>query len=203
MAVIQNPIIGRAKQKFANAVFSTWVGQNVLRSKPLTVANPQTPLQIRNRNRITFLAQTAKAYRTIIDAVFGRGRVAQTTYNVFASLNYQNFTDAIGSPNATSFVLSGLKVSRQNLEIQGLTITGSNDTITVNNPAFEPGKYRIWAGFYTVASGNPRADEVELVVEAASFTNVTTINGPTGSEQAIVVVFEVETGRSLQQVLAV
>jgi hypothetical protein len=37
MAVIQNPIIGRAKNKFANAIFTTWKGKNIIKSKIICV----------------------------------------------------------------------------------------------------------------------------------------------------------------------
>lgn len=45
MAITQNPIIGRAKGKFGTAIFTTLFGQNILKSMPVTVRNPNTPAQ--------------------------------------------------------------------------------------------------------------------------------------------------------------
>lgn len=49
MAVTQNPHIGRSKNAFATAVFSTWKGRNVMRGKPISVHNPDTPEQKKQR----------------------------------------------------------------------------------------------------------------------------------------------------------
>lgn len=40
LAVVQNTLIGRSRNKVGSTVFSTWKGINVLKSKPLTVAQP-------------------------------------------------------------------------------------------------------------------------------------------------------------------
>lgn len=49
MAVTQNPHIGRSKNAFATAVFSTWKGRNVMRGKPISVHNPDSPEQKKQR----------------------------------------------------------------------------------------------------------------------------------------------------------
>ena len=48
MAISQNPITGRMRQKMSNVVFSTVFSQNVVRSKPLTVRNPKTAKQTKH-----------------------------------------------------------------------------------------------------------------------------------------------------------
>jgi hypothetical protein len=55
MAVVQNPVIGRSKQKFANVVLSTWYGRNVMRSKALQVRNPRSPKQVVQRVNFTIV----------------------------------------------------------------------------------------------------------------------------------------------------
>ena len=50
MAIVQNPITGRTKKKFGNAVFSKQFGKNTLRSKPLEVKNPKTAGQVAQRS---------------------------------------------------------------------------------------------------------------------------------------------------------
>ena len=45
MAVVQNPIIGRARGKFGPAIFQTVYQKNILRSKPLIYRDPASPAQ--------------------------------------------------------------------------------------------------------------------------------------------------------------
>ena len=50
MAVTQNTHIGRSKNAFATAVFTTWKGRNVMKGKPISVHNPDTPAQKKQRS---------------------------------------------------------------------------------------------------------------------------------------------------------
>ena len=45
MAVVQNPIIGRARGKYGPAIFQTVYQKNILRSKPLLYRDPASPAQ--------------------------------------------------------------------------------------------------------------------------------------------------------------
>lgn len=49
----QNPLIGRSKKSFGEATFYTMNGQNIVRTKPVAVANPNTPAQEMQRVRFT------------------------------------------------------------------------------------------------------------------------------------------------------
>ena len=62
MAVVQNPIIGRARGQAGGMVFTTQFGRNVLKSKALSVANPKTDKQLGRRAAMT---QTVALYRSI------------------------------------------------------------------------------------------------------------------------------------------
>ena len=64
MAISQNPITGRMRQKMSNVVFSTVFGQNVVRSKPLTVRNPKTTAQMNHRDYFTKVVQLCKILKT-------------------------------------------------------------------------------------------------------------------------------------------
>lgn len=84
-AVVQNPLIGRAKQSVAGTIFSTWKGINVLRSKPITVANPKTPRQLLQRAK---LQATVAMYRQIpgfIQLGYRQQAVKKSEYNAFSS----------------------------------------------------------------------------------------------------------------------
>jgi len=64
LAISQNPITGRMRQKMSNVVFSTVFSQNVVRSKPLTVRNPQTTGQVNHRDYFTKVVQLCKILKT-------------------------------------------------------------------------------------------------------------------------------------------
>ena len=65
MAISQNPITGRMRQKMSNVVFSTVFSQNVVRSKPLTVRNPRTTGQVKHRAYFTKVVQLCKILKTV------------------------------------------------------------------------------------------------------------------------------------------
>lgn len=60
MAIIQNPIIGRARKSAGGMVFATLYENNVMRAKPISVKNPNTPAQQRQREFIADLTAIAK-----------------------------------------------------------------------------------------------------------------------------------------------
>jgi len=65
MAISQNPITGRMRQKMSNVVFSTVFSQNVVRSKPLTVRNPRTTGQVNHRDYFTKVVQLCKILKKV------------------------------------------------------------------------------------------------------------------------------------------
>ena len=65
MAISQNPITGRMRQKMSNVVFSTVFNQNVVRSKPLTVRNPRTTGQVNHRDYFTKVVQLCKILKRV------------------------------------------------------------------------------------------------------------------------------------------
>lgn len=126
MALVQNPIIGRARNKFGNAIFSTWRGKNTLRTKPLEVANPNTILQQRNRLRLRYLSERAAQFQKTISFVFASVAIGVTERNVFTSRNYPNFSDLPDtSPAAVSFQLGQLKLSLENAPANTITSVSS------------------------------------------------------------------------------
>lgn len=63
MAIVQNPIIGRASGSVGNVVFQTQYGKNTLRSKPIFVKPNDTPLRILWRSKM-------KAITTVVSRGF-------------------------------------------------------------------------------------------------------------------------------------
>ena len=57
----QNPLIGRSTKSKGADVFYTLNGQNVVRNKPMVVANPRTPAQMEQRVRFTAFTEAANS----------------------------------------------------------------------------------------------------------------------------------------------
>ena len=61
----QNPFIGRSSGSLANVTASTYLGQNILKSKPLEVRNPKTDKQVNVRDILAQAAKLAKALMAV------------------------------------------------------------------------------------------------------------------------------------------
>ncbi|NCU43964.1 hypothetical protein EOL71_03305 [Candidatus Saccharibacteria bacterium] len=57
----QNPFTGRSSGSLANVTASTYLGQNILKSKPLEVRNPQSPKQLNVREVLSLSAKIARS----------------------------------------------------------------------------------------------------------------------------------------------
>lgn len=85
MAVVQNPLIGTSRGKVGGSVFTKQFGRNVLKSKPLSVANPNTDKQ---KDQRVSLAKTVALYRSIsavINQTFKSQAVGMSAFNAFTS----------------------------------------------------------------------------------------------------------------------
>lgn len=90
MAIIQNPLIGRSKNKLGNSVFSTQFGKNVLRSKPLKVKNPRTPKQVEQRKKFKAMVFLFRKLVPIINEAYGHSVKGMSPFNKMLSWNMKN-----------------------------------------------------------------------------------------------------------------
>lgn len=87
MAVVQNTLIGRARGRVGNVVFSTHKGQNILKQKPEIVANPRTESQQLARARFTALLAIGLLLRPILPIGFRQFGGQVSWLNKFMSIN--------------------------------------------------------------------------------------------------------------------
>src|SRR3989339_1289305 len=92
MAIVQNPITGRTKQKFGSAVFSKQFGKNTMRTKPIEVKNPKTLLQRQQRAKFTLMVALARLIMSFIRVSFKQVATTMSQFNMFVK---SNITDAI------------------------------------------------------------------------------------------------------------
>lgn len=123
MAIVQNPVTGRSKNAFANAIFTTLLGKNVMRSKPLQVANPQTIPQQKARKKITFLSEQGKDLKNVLEIGYKKAATGMYPRNMFTKENYS--TVAVDNNLAVTQTVANVKISKGSLG-DAPTITAAN-----------------------------------------------------------------------------
>jgi len=90
MAIVQNPITGRTKGKFASAVFSKQFGKNTMRSKPIEVRNPKTLAQREQRSKFSLMVELSRKFLAFIRIGFKQTAIGMSQFNSFMQTNIQN-----------------------------------------------------------------------------------------------------------------
>ena len=142
MAVVQNPITGRSRNSYASAIFQTWKGKNVLRAKPLTVANPRTVGQQLQRMKLAMMVFFYRQIAGVIKIGYKGQAVGQSEYNAFASEALRNaFTGS--TPENAEWDFSKLLVSKGTISpttISGVSANSEEYTVTWPSTATMPGQ---------------------------------------------------------------
>lgn len=121
MARVQNTLIGRSSGSVGGATFTTWKGINVLKSKPISVANPKTLGQRQQRNRFALLVMI---YRLIAGAVkigYADMAIMMSAYNAFMSENVISAT-TVNLDGSADLVPSSLKVSKGTIGVTPISL---------------------------------------------------------------------------------
>lgn len=153
MAIVQNPIVGRAIGKVANSVFTKWKGRNIWKSKAISVANPQTDGQLKQRARFSIVVRLASILLSILRVGMKEQATTKTESNAFTSINQRNgFLAWVTDAWVQDF--SKLEISK-----------GSLDTTDVYVTAVTAGDEDIVLTFDNDASGNQSlGDDFNVVV---------------------------------------
>ena len=129
MARIKQGILGGLSGKIANVVGSSWKGIAVLKSLPLSVANPNTAAQQAQRGAMTQIVAAARILLAALIQVYWNPFAQQMSgYNDFVKTNIATFTTA----GFTTF--SGFYSTRGSLlgvVVGALDADDSDNTITV------------------------------------------------------------------------
>lgn len=144
MSVTQNPIIGRARQKLGGIVFTTWKGINVIKGKPLTVANPRTDGQLMRRSALTQVVEIGRNISAAINFGFKEQAVGKSAFNAFTGYNLRNSFD-YSAPPAADFDPSTMLAAQGTISSTAITSVVADDsanTVTVNwdGGALDPGQ---------------------------------------------------------------
>ena len=110
MAKIKQGILGGFSGKVAGVVGTSWKGRAVMKSRPLSVANPKTEAQVEQRGKFSKIAELAsKMLTTFVQPVENPISGDISGYNKFVKDNKGAF-DAEGKLVAADFVCGGGKI---------------------------------------------------------------------------------------------
>lgn len=120
MAKIKQGILGGFSGKVANVVGTSWKGRAVMKSQPLSVANPKTEAQQEQRGKFSKVAELASAVLTqFVQPVENPISGDISGYNLFCKDNKSAF-DAAGNIVVANFVCGGGKIV--NLPVSSLSV---------------------------------------------------------------------------------
>lgn len=107
MATIKRGILGGGSGSVANVVMTAWKGIAVIKSKPLSVANPQTPAQNIQRGKFSGIVNIAQhILSSVIQPVWNNFAQSMSGYNLFVKNNVITTFDINGVFQANSFEIS-------------------------------------------------------------------------------------------------
>lgn len=126
MAIVQNPITGRTKNKFGTAVFSKQFGKNTMRSKPIDVKNPKTAGQVKQRTKFSTVVDLIRQVLPLINEVYAGSLKKMSPFNKVTSINVKNaFTGDPPVLDHTKVVLCHFEGSTVN----NVTLTGQANQV--------------------------------------------------------------------------
>lgn len=114
-AVIRQGILGGFSNKIGSVVGSSWKGIAVMKSLPLSVANPKTAAQVEQRTDFAAISKLGSQMLTVfVKPLWDRFAQRQSGYNAFIKRNIEYFAGgALFVPN--QFVISQGKMASTTL----------------------------------------------------------------------------------------
>lgn len=175
MAKIKQGILGGFSGKVANVVGTSWKGRAVMKSQPLSVANPRTEAQTEQRGKFSEIAKLAsKILTTFVQPVENPIAGNISGYNKFVQDNKTAF-DATGTIGLSRFHCGGGRLVGINLTTKTADVATQKVTLGwTNDESLSPLRLtdKVYAAVFTnkgvflgVSSGEvTRADEqIELL----------------------------------------
>ena len=141
MAIVQNPVTGRAKQKYGPAIFQKWKNKNVMRTLPLQVANPRSPKQIFARMALTMIVNIGRPVLDLIRIGFKSLAFDKTEFNSFISENRSTVITG-AAPDEPTVNMEYLVLSKgaEQPDIQNCTVVWDQESsLTANVSLQAPG----------------------------------------------------------------
>lgn len=187
MGVIRQGILGGFSGTVANVVGSSWKGIAVIKSRPLSVANPNTAGQQAQRNRMTgIVAQSRILLAALISPYWNPFAQKMSGYNAFVKENIDTFVGVafttfpawfstrgslLGVP---AFVLSAVAAA------DTVTFTWTDNSGTADALATDEAigvVYNETQDYYLVDAGSATRDAASLVIADTSVDAADDLHG--------------------------
>lgn len=132
MAIVQIPLLGRARRSAGEMTFTKWKDKNVLKNKASQVANPNTVNQQMRRSMFSTLVATGRIFLPVIDIGFIAYRNVMSQFNAFIKYNYGTYVTT-GTAPAFNVVDLALILSKGPLTpTVPATVVATNGSATVS-----------------------------------------------------------------------
>lgn len=171
--MIKQGILGGFSGKVGSVVGSSWKGINVMKSMPISVANPRTAGQVAQRGRFGNVSELASILLTdVVKPCWDRFAIQQSGYNAFCAENIELFDARVPSP-AGNFKIADGSMAKTDITVVS-NPTGNNPLIAwaddsgegmklADDKAYvviiqESGDYRR----VLVGEGNERSEEEQM-----------------------------------------
>lgn len=130
MARLKQGILGGISGSIGNVTGSSWKGIAVIKSKPLSVANPKTAAQLAQRGKMTNVVAVATTLlTTVVKPLWDRFAQKQSGFNAFIQANIDLFEAAQASPLSDMAISSGKMVKT---DIAAVSLTDGGSTCTID-----------------------------------------------------------------------
>lgn len=130
MGVIRQGVLGGFSGKVANIVGSSWKGIAVLKSLPLSVANPQTAGQVAQREKMAGIVAASRILlAALIQPYWNPFAQKMSGYNSFVKENIDTFLSTVFTDFANFYSTRGALLG---VVVTGIVSTAAGNTITVS-----------------------------------------------------------------------
>jgi hypothetical protein len=132
MGIIKQGILGGFKGKVGGIIGTSWKGKAVIKAIPLSVANPRTAGQVKQRSKMKLLVAFAVSIiASTIKPLWDRFASGMSGYNAFVAANMQAF-NLDGSIDPTKIIVS--KGRMLPVDVTAFTINGTTVTVRWTDP---------------------------------------------------------------------
>jgi hypothetical protein len=162
MAIMRQGILGGLKNKIGSVVGTSWKGIAVLKSLPLSVANPRTTPQVNQRTKFAAVVAFASAINSIlIKPLWDRFAQRKSGNNAFVQANIDFFNSSGVLSTPASLKISEGKMSATPILTATADISGDTVLLTWSatlTDSFQASTDKAYVLVYNITTGEIIAD---------------------------------------------
>lgn len=127
MAIVENPIIGTAKNAFSTVIYQHYFNKNIIRSKPLIYHDANTPAQQNIRNYMKNLTSAGRNFTELLKYNLVNIYDNVNYWNAFNKLNFNSsFIDEFGNKKISFDLLKFSTGTLNSINLDSIENVGNN-----------------------------------------------------------------------------